>query len=450
MGVRVVWCFVFGATNHGRLRMRRQLLRLVGVLAIGGGLTSMTTQLIGGAASVRAAPPSFVFSTGTPTGAMAMLSGNTNGGPRTEAADDFTVASVVGLTSATFTGLLVGATPSDVQAVQVEFYRTFPKDSTNPPSGAVPTRVNTASDIVFTARGTASSTATFTTSVLANSFTAANSVHNGINPSPNQTTGGEGPVTGSEVQFSVTFTSPVVAAVDHYFFVPQVQLATGSFLWLSAARPISGAGSTPFVPDLQADMRNANLEPDWLRVGTDIVGGSAAPTFNAVFTLSGETCVAMDITPDPLPDLTAGVAGAQQLTGTGGIGPYRFSETGALPAGITLTSDGVLAGTTSDTGTFAINVTVSDAAGCTSTVPRSLTVAAAATTTAATSTTAPTIVAATTVVATTVPPTAPVLPANSSLPATGTRNGPISLGAFALVLTGFVVLWLSRRKSVPS
>ena len=210
-------------------------------------------------------------------------------------------------------------------------------------------------------------------------------------------------------------------------------------------------------------MRNANLEPDWLRVGTDIVGGSAAPTFNAVFTLSGETCVAMDITPDPLPDLTAGVAGAQQLTGTGGIGPYRFSETGALPAGITLTSDGVLAGTTSDTGTFAINATVSDAAGCTSTVARSLTVAAAATTTAATSTTgapattaastttvAPTIVAATTVVATTTPPTSPALPANSSLPATGTRNGPISLGAFALVLTGFFVLWLSRRKSVPS
>ena len=30
-----------------------------------------------------------------------------------------------------------------------------------------------------------------------------------------------------------------------------------------------------------------NLAPDWLRVGTDIVGGMPAPTFNAAFSLSG-------------------------------------------------------------------------------------------------------------------------------------------------------------------
>ena len=29
------------------------------------------------------------------------------------------------------------------------------------------------------------------------------------------------------------------------------------------------------------------LDPDWLRVGTDIVGGNTAPTFNAAFSLSG-------------------------------------------------------------------------------------------------------------------------------------------------------------------
>jgi hypothetical protein len=31
------------------------------------------------------------------------------------------------------------------------------------------------------------------------------------------------------------------------------------------------------------------LDPDWLRIGTDIVGGAPAPTFNAAFSLSGET-----------------------------------------------------------------------------------------------------------------------------------------------------------------
>jgi hypothetical protein len=64
----------------------------------------------------------------------------------------------------------------------------------------------------------------------------------------------------------------------------------GQFYWLSASRPISGAGTRPFpagVTDLQAWTRDENLDPDWLRVGTDIVGGTPAPTFNAAFSLDG-------------------------------------------------------------------------------------------------------------------------------------------------------------------
>jgi hypothetical protein len=73
---------------------------------------------------------------------------------------------------------------------------------------------------------------------------------------------------------------------DHYFFVPQVQLDSGDFLWLSAAKPIDATGIAFPVgfPDLQSWTRDAALEPDWLRVGTDIVGAGA---FNASFSLSG-------------------------------------------------------------------------------------------------------------------------------------------------------------------
>lgn len=78
---------------------------------------------------------------------------------------------------------------------------------------------------------------------------------------------------------------------DHYFFIPQVELTNGGqFYWLSASRPISGVGTTPFpdgVTDLQAWTRDAALDPDWLRVGTDIVGGAPAPTFNTAFSLEG-------------------------------------------------------------------------------------------------------------------------------------------------------------------
>ncbi len=85
--------------------------------------------------------------------------------------------------------------------------------------------------------------------------------------------------------FNVTF-NPLELPADHYFFIPQVKLNNGDFFWLSAPKPIVPPG-TPFNPDLQSWIRNGDLDPDWVRVGTDIVGGTPAPTFNAAFTLSG-------------------------------------------------------------------------------------------------------------------------------------------------------------------
>jgi hypothetical protein len=77
-------------------------------------------------------------------------------------------------------------TQSDVGEVRVEIYRVFPKDSTDPPSGNVLTRVNSPSDVEFDDRDTASSNLTFTTSIVNADFTAANSVLNGINKFPNR------------------------------------------------------------------------------------------------------------------------------------------------------------------------------------------------------------------------------------------------------------------------
>jgi hypothetical protein len=70
-------------------------------------------------------------------------------------------------------------------------------------------------------------------------------------------------------------------------------------LWLSAPRP-----GTPFPPgftDLQSWTRDVGIEPDWLRVGTDIVGGTTPPTFNASFVLNGLTV--------PAPVVGAGLPG---------------------------------------------------------------------------------------------------------------------------------------------
>jgi hypothetical protein len=253
-------------------------------------------------ACVAAVTPSnadtLLFSTGSPDGRMAVATRPSGGTPSTfeiEAGDDFILSSTTQINSATFTGLMPAN--SNVQDVVVEIYRVFPADSdvnrtSGPPTfstAQVPTRVNSPSDVAFASRDFAANELQFATSALG-PFDVQNSVRpGGIHPIPGQTTGGNGPVNGEqEVTFSVALTTPFVLPADHYFFVPQVQLDTGDFLWLSAPRPITG-GTGPFVGDLQAWTRDQMLDPDWLRVGGDIVGPTpaTAPTFNLTFSLTG-------------------------------------------------------------------------------------------------------------------------------------------------------------------
>lgn len=231
----------------------------------------------------------FGFSTGNPDGKIATASRPDSAGKaEIESADDFVISVPTQLTHATFTGLLTGgAALADVNDVRVEIYRVFPNDSTNPPDAKVPTRVNSPSDVALTDRDSAVGNMHFTSSMLSSSFTASNSVLNGINPLPNQKTLGEGPVTGIESLFDVSFDVPIDLPADHYFFIPQVEVTgpDGEFMWLSAPKPIVGPG-TPFTPDLQSWIRNSDLDPDWLRIGTDITGQGP---FNGAFSLTGST-----------------------------------------------------------------------------------------------------------------------------------------------------------------
>jgi hypothetical protein len=254
-------------------------------------ITCIATLSVAIFTAMPAVADSFSFSTGNPDGLIATLSRVASPGKlETETADDFVTTQATILNSATFIGLLPSGTPlSAVTQVEIELYHVFPLDSVNPPDGRVLTRKNSPSDNNFAARDSkVPGQLSFTTTLLNPRFTALNSVVNGINPLPNQFTGGEGPVTGEEVRFNVTFTTPFTVGPDHIFFRPEVGLTSGDFLWLSAPKPIVG-GTGPFANDLQTWIRTDGpgaLAPDWERIGTDVTHQGP---FNAAFSLSGET-----------------------------------------------------------------------------------------------------------------------------------------------------------------
>ena len=87
-----------------------------------------------------AAGAAFFFSTGNPDGLMATASRPDSAGQtEIESADDFVLSGATTITGATFTGLVpLGSTAIDVT---IEIYRVFPKDSTVPPSGQVPSTI---------------------------------------------------------------------------------------------------------------------------------------------------------------------------------------------------------------------------------------------------------------------------------------------------------------------
>jgi hypothetical protein len=207
-----------------------------------------------------------------------------------ETADDFILPTQTELDRTTFTGLLTGgAHVSDVSNVFIEIYQVFPNDSNGARTPKVPSRLNSPGDVAFVERDSLDNKLSFTTNVLSTNF----HIKNSVDSTARIAVGGAStpaPISGEEVQFNVAFTPPLDLAPGHYFFVPHVGLtanapADSHFLWLSAPKPIQPPG-TPLTPDLQVWERDDAVKPDWLRLGTDIVGGTE---FNASFSLTGKS-----------------------------------------------------------------------------------------------------------------------------------------------------------------
>ncbi|MDA4834875.1 Ig domain-containing protein, partial [Enterobacter hormaechei] len=73
---------------------------------------------------------------------------------------------------------------------------------------------------------------------------------------------------------------------------------------------------------------------------------------------------ALTLSPATLPTATPGAAYSQTLAAGGGTAPYTYAvSAGSLPAGLTLSSTGTLAGTPTAGGSFTFTLTATDSAG---------------------------------------------------------------------------------------
>ena len=119
--------------------------------------------------------------------------------------------------------------------------------------------------------------------------------------------------------------------------------------------------------------------------GGEVATASTASLASLTAYADGVTSNSLSITVNALPSITTtSLPGATQsgvysqtLANTGGTSPFAWTETGALPSGLALSSAGVISGTVSGTATvqaYPFTATLTDADGVTATKALSITV----------------------------------------------------------------------------
>ena len=142
-----------------------------------------------------------------------------------------------------------------------------------------------------------------------------------------------------------------------------------------------GAGTLPAGLSLNAATGQLDGTPteagsfDFSITATDSTTGTAASVTRAyTLAISAPTIV---VDPETLPTALQSVEYAQALSARGGTAPYTFTlDAGTLPTGMTLSAEGALAGTPTETGSFEVTIRATDALGFSGTRTYALTVIA--------------------------------------------------------------------------
>ena len=181
---------------------------------------------------------------------------------------------------------------------------------------------------------------------------------------------GNGPFTTSGT-YTLDVGAPTVAIV-------QTSLTNGTVAQAYSQQLTTTGGVAPYSYAVTAGKLPVGmaLSPSGLLSGTPTSGGSFAFTVTATDSATGTgpfqgsrayaftvDAPAITVTPATLATATRGAAYSQAFSAEGGVGTYTYAVTaGRLPAGLTLSSAGVLSGTPTATGTFSLTVTATDSA----------------------------------------------------------------------------------------
>ncbi|MEG9431155.1 beta strand repeat-containing protein [Terriglobus sp. ADX1] len=319
----------------------------VGLITVVGGVAPYTCTVASGTLPAGLTLNSNCVITGTPTApgvSTVSITATDSANPANTKTSPVTITVQGTLITLTLTAPPVGVVNVPYVGVILVLGGT-PPYTCSVSSGTLPPGITLHSDCTLT--GTPTSAGTFSVNV---------SVHDSASP-VNSTTAAV-PITILGATSSLTLTGPANATVSKPY---------------SGAIGVTG-GTAPYTCVINSGSLPAGLTmaANCSITGTPTAAGTS--TFNVTATDSGSPAktgtanIVMTVNPisplsltGGLPNATLGVAYTQTLQATGGLPPYTYTVTsGSLPAGLSLSSAGVVSGTPTAVGASSFTITATD------------------------------------------------------------------------------------------
>jgi hypothetical protein len=219
-------------------------------------------------------------------------------------------------------------------------------------SGRLPDGLQLRDDGQITGQPTTAGTATFTVQATEQSGqAAAKTLSIDVEPAP---------------QLTILSSNPLPAAAIGVPYNVQLQAAAGSapYFWVKKKKAKFGKlpdGITLSDTGMLSGTPTAEGSSDFTVIVTDMADRQAKKPFTITV---GPPPPPLSIRTETLPSATQGLPYTAHLEGSGGLSPYTWSlDSGVLPDGLTLSSDGTISGRATTVGTGAFTVRVKDAAG---------------------------------------------------------------------------------------